>query len=172
MNQPTNVTSVVGNQTYLSPLPPPNTSDPFFSTIVPQSYAISGATILCVSLFVLLFLSKNRQPVVTLIATCITSALLIVSWALATNMLEDQWEAGNYSASDLSNLSKELSVKILTVISQLSINAAQIRVLMQIFPRRKERKILLWIGATLCIIAQVRSIACILNANEADVLHD
>lgn len=127
----------------------------FNTSIVPIAYSIAGSAVTCwvITLAVLGF-QRKRSLLYKLSLLC-SSIFLLVILITSTNILNDQFYSGFLDSTQLRHdlrTSRKLNILNLTFNTVLYI--AQVQTAVYLFSRQKEKRIVLWIGGSLTIIAQ------------------
>ncbi|KAK9455135.1 PalH/RIM21-domain-containing protein [Dipodascopsis uninucleata] len=130
--------------------------DPFYSSIIPITFTVSGTTVLAWVLFLLLLVTPQKRPVLQKIGVLTVSISLSIALGHSTNILRNQYEQGYDDVNELRNyLEDGVTLQIFRVISDIFIGLAQVQTLMRLFPRHREKAIIKYLGVVLIVIDSI-----------------
>ncbi|KAK9448115.1 PalH/RIM21, partial [Limtongia smithiae] len=129
---------------------------PFYSSVVPIAYTLAGTNVLAWLLLLMLLLTPQPRPYLQKLATL--SVAISVTYAISrtTDILKSQYDLGYESAEEIrSYLEDGVTLKVLRVISDVFIWLAQVQTLIRLFPRRREKQVIKWLGLALIVVDTV-----------------
>jgi hypothetical protein len=161
--------------------------DPFYTSTLPQTYALAAATVLSYMLVIMLIITPRTtffghttlarrgligrasdndalvgvgtRPWLQKVATLTVVISLTIASADTFNVAKDQYLRGFMNAGDLQDaVAAGLEIRIVRVISDTFLWLAQVQTLIRLFPRHKEKVIIKWIGFALIILDTIFSI--------------
>ncbi|BFZ64375.1 pH-response regulator protein palH/rim21 [Saitoella coloradoensis] len=114
---------------------------PFAYSSTPQSFAISGSTVLAWCLLIMLLASKQTKPWFQTAATTGVCAVLTVTMAQISNVMKEDYMAGEpYDTSNLDDLHNSSGMKALGLVTMLLLWFAQLQTLCRLSTRRRHLK--------------------------------
>lgn len=126
--------------------------EPFYGSVIPMAYSLAASTVVAWLLLILLFIAQKKRPWFQKFTTLFVASSLTVFLAQATSMLERQYYAGYYDASELRHaIFGGMPFRVLEVFMTLFVWIAHLQVLLRLFERPKERRVIRVIGAILAI---------------------
>lgn len=127
----------------------------FASCVVPVMYtlATSSATCWLVTLVILGF--QRRRPLLYKFALVCTSVYLLVVLIRSIDILNQQFCSGYLDSVKLRYLLRTtMSINVLNLAFNTILYLAQVQITMMLFNRQKDKRLVLWLGVLLTIVAQ------------------
>ncbi|KAJ8101318.1 PalH/RIM21, partial [Lipomyces tetrasporus] len=130
--------------------------NPFYSSIIPIAYTISGTTVLAWVLLLLLLVTPQRRPYLQKLATLSVALSLTIALSECSKILKKQYDEAYEDAEELrSYIDDGLTLKIFRAVSDVFLWLAQVQTLIRLFPRHREKKIIKWLGLALIVVDTV-----------------
>ncbi|KAF3929268.1 hypothetical protein AA313_de0206615 [Arthrobotrys entomopaga] len=150
-----NTTLYLDSNVTLGHIPQSYLRDPhFYASSIPMAYAIGGTTVLSYILLIILLISPpGSRPWLQKIATLTVVISLTVAWAELNQVMEYQFNHGYSNGSNIrDHIINGLRIQITRVISDTFLYLAQVQTLMRLFPRHREKLLILWAGLVLIVL--------------------
>lgn len=126
--------------------------DPFYGSVVSMAYSLASATVMAWLLVILLLIAQKKRPLFQIFTTVFVAVSLTVFFTQATNILEDQYYEGYHDAEELRRqVFGGMAYRVLDVLMTLIVWLAHIQVLLTLFERPKEKRVIKFIGAFFAI---------------------
>lgn len=127
----------------------------FATSIVPLMYSIAASSAMCWLLTFIIMGFQTRRPVLYRLSLLCCSVYLLVVIINFTNVFNDQFSRGYFDAIEARHIVK-LKPKLhgLNLAFNTIIYLAQVQVAMSLFSRQKEKRMVLWLGGSVSIVAQ------------------
>jgi hypothetical protein len=123
---------------------------PFYGSVAPIVYTMSGATSLAWLLLLLLIISEKRRPMFQMLATGFVAASLTAILSDVTQTLKEQYANGYLDAYALRmEVFGTTWVKALTLVNGFVLMFAHIQVVLRLFNRSREKLIIEVVGLLL-----------------------
>ncbi|KAK6544520.1 pH-response regulator protein palH/rim21 [Orbilia ellipsospora] len=128
--------------------------DHFYATSIPMAYAIGGTTVLAYILLIILLISPpGSRPWLQKVATLTVVISLTVAWAELNQLMEYQHYHGYTNGRQIrDHIINGIRIQITRVISDTFLYLAQVQTLMRLFPRHREKLLILWAGLVLIVL--------------------
>ncbi|ODV85097.1 hypothetical protein CANARDRAFT_28807 [[Candida] arabinofermentans NRRL YB-2248] len=129
-------------------------------SIYPIIYSIATAAVISVFLTAILFtkhyLTSSKPTLLLRFSSLIATCQLVSIYVFTIIKLHTQWQNGESAATVLmDDMSHNLGFNVVYMISFLLLLLTQVQIIQKIFPRRREKKVIIVSGITITIIAQV-----------------
>lgn len=126
---------------------------PFHSSSIPVTYTIAGATAVIWMLFITLIATINRRPLFLIIVTAATVACITVISAEATSVFNAQYSKKYMDGSNLSVDLSQPKIAIFWAVANCALLLAEVRTVVRLFHRKKEKIIIFWLGVALTVLS-------------------
>lgn len=127
----------------------------FSFSVVPLMYSIAASSATCWLLTLIVLGFQYKRPLLYKLSLLCASTYLLVVLITFTNILNDQFDNGFLDSIDLRHqLRESTKLNALNLAFNTILYLAQVQTAMTLFNRQKEKRMVLWLGVSLTIIAQ------------------
>ncbi|KAF5095755.1 hypothetical protein D0Z00_003027 [Geotrichum galactomycetum] len=127
----------------------------FAKSVVPLMYSIAASFAMCWLLLLIVMGFQTHRPVLYRLSLLCCSIYLLVVLINFTKIFNDQFDRGYLDALEARHIVKfKRKLHILNLAFNTLIYFAQVQVAMSLFNRQKEKRMVLWLGGSLTIVAQ------------------
>jgi PalH/RIM21 len=128
---------------------------PYYQNIVSSVLSLSVATVVIWILFAITLLFKNSW--LLRVPAGISSGLFITFTTLMLMDLQNQFQAGYFDGFELVDQLNDLGPTILQIVNTTVLLVTEVVTAVRLFPRRKEKRIVLFCGLLMVVSSQVLS---------------
>jgi hypothetical protein len=127
----------------------------FAKSVVPLMYSIAASFAVCWLLLLIVMGFQTHRPVLYRLSLLCCSIYLLAVLINFTKIFNDQFHRGYLDALEARHIVKfKRKLHILNLAFNTLIYFAQVQVAMSLFNRQKEKRMVLWLGGSLTIVAQ------------------
>ncbi len=128
----------------------------FRYSIYPTIYSLTSATVIATILTLTMYASERPRPGLQKISSAVGSVNLLALLGYSITLLSDQQNQGYESEDYLLDALRTHKVFLaIDFINVLLLQLAQVQIVMRLFPREREKRVIFWIGGVLAIASQV-----------------
>lgn len=127
----------------------------FSTSVVPLMYSIAASSAACWLLTLVVMGFQHKRPILYKLSLVCASIYLLLVLIYFTDILNDQFDKGYLDSTEL-----KLMIRTNTAINALNLSfntilyLAQVQTAMSLFNRQKEKRLVLWLGLSLIVVAQ------------------
>lgn len=127
----------------------------FSNSVVPLMYSIAASSAACWLLTLVVMGFQHKRPILYKLSLVCASIYLLLVLIFFTDILNDQFDKGYLDSTEL-----KLTIRTNTVINALNLAfntilyISQVQTAMSLFNRQKEKRLVLWLGLCLIVVAQ------------------
>lgn len=132
---------------------------PFWQTVVPMIFAVAISVTVAYVLLLVTIMARSRRPWLQKVAALSAAVSLTLAADLMLSELRREHQgAVSYNTERVRDIRTNDALKVLRIISNMTMWLAQVQVLIRLFPRHRDKVIIKWTGLCLIVLQVVFSV--------------